>query len=855
MSTRKRGDEDFAREIRAHVEIETARLIEEGMPPDQARDAAHRAFGNITRVQERYYERSRLPWIDHLGQDLRCGMRNIRRYPVAALVAVISLAGGIGATTITLMVSDALFHKAPPLYVDPDAISRVQIGTPERPIMPIGNHVPAALYAVWRETLDLPMAATVPVRGVRDMRVDDRTESVAVRAVTPEFFGLLGIRAEAGQLIGPAAPQAGGPAAAVLSYGIWERVFDRRADAIGRPIWIDNQPYTIVGILPRAFWFSDWSSPVWTLLDPRAMPADEGVEMIVRRPAELSPALLDARLQAGLTEYARRLPSGQRELRVQVSGVEGTPIARQVAPVLPYLLGASVLLTLLIACANVAILMIAQWTAREHEIAIRASIGASRARIIRALLTESVLVASLGGLAGVGATLALRAVVLWRAGAAGGGDERFIEFAIDPVIFLQAALITVLTGIVAGLAPALYETRRLHANPLRTLATSDRVRQRWRHTLVVAEIVVTVALFVETAAMIDGYQRVRSGEMGFSTRPLLTAVVENPAGVAIGPTLDTIRRLPGIAGAAAATAAPYSGGAARERVASDAAGSNAFLVERATVSGDFFTTLGVAMRAGRTFSSQDSPAARIAIVSESLARRFFPEAGAVGQRLWIAGAPHDIIGVAADYAHNPMQAASAHPRVFLPLAADVKSLRRLSFIIRAATEPGPLVQTVRHRIPDSAPGTIVTSAYTFDQIRDIGSQEVLIGTAPLVPLIAIGTLLTTAGIYGVLAFAITRRSRELAVRMAVGATSGDVVRLVTAHTVRLIGFGAGLGIALTFALARVVRAAGGAGSIFDPALHVFVWPVLAVIVIGAVATWVPSRRALKINPAVLLRST
>src|SRR4029453_17643193 len=149
----------------------------------------------------------------------------------------------------------------------------------------------------------------------------------------------------------------------------------------------------------------------------------------------------------------------------------------------------------------------------------------------------------------------LRAVVLWRAGA-GSGDGRFIEFAIDPAIFVQAALMTVLSGMVAGVAPALYETRRLHTNPLRTLATSDRVRQRWRHTLLVAEIVVTVALFVETAALIDGYQRVRSGEMGFSTRPLLTAVVENPAGVAIGSTLDTIRPLPGVAGVAAATAPP-----------------------------------------------------------------------------------------------------------------------------------------------------------------------------------------------------------------------------------------------------------------------------------------------------------
>ena len=234
MSTQKRRDDDFSREIDEHLALETARLIEDGLPPDEARAAARRAFGNVTRARERFYERSRLLWLDRLRQDLRCAARNVRRYPVAALVAVISLGGGIGATTVTLMIRDVLFRKAPPLYVDPAAISRVQVGTPERPIMSSGSHVPAALYASWRDTLDLPMAAASFARGLRTLRIDDRTESVDVRPVTPEFFDLLGIHPAAGQL--PAPPRAGGPAPALLSYRVWERVFDARHDAIGRSI-------------------------------------------------------------------------------------------------------------------------------------------------------------------------------------------------------------------------------------------------------------------------------------------------------------------------------------------------------------------------------------------------------------------------------------------------------------------------------------------------------------------------------------------------------------------------------------------------------------------------------------------
>ena len=238
-------------------------MIEEGRfpirPAPPARSAPH----------ARGAHGARAALADHLRQDLRCAFRNIRRYPVAALVAVISLAGGIAATTVTLMIRDVLFHKAPPLYVEPSALSRVQIGSPEHPIMPIGSYVPAALYASWRETLDLPMAAAGLARGERELRVADRTEAVQVRRVTPEFFDVLGIRAEAGQVLAPATASAVGPAPAVLSYRVWERLFDARHDAIGRPIWIDNQPYTVVGVLPRAVWSSDFGSPVWTLLDPR----------------------------------------------------------------------------------------------------------------------------------------------------------------------------------------------------------------------------------------------------------------------------------------------------------------------------------------------------------------------------------------------------------------------------------------------------------------------------------------------------------------------------------------------------------------------------------------------------------
>jgi predicted permease len=854
MSTRRRPGDDFDREIAAHLEHEIARLIEHGVPPDEARAQAARAFGNITRARERYYERHRVLWLDHLRQDLRCAVRSLRRYPLAATVAVVSLAGGIGAATVTLLVRDVVFRNPPPLYVEPSQISRVQVGTPDRPIMPLGSPVPAAVFRRWRESIDLPLAAAAPAQ-LRDVRAGDRTIPTPVRAVTAGLFELLGVGAELGRLLPAASARAGASSPALLSYRAWDRLFDRRDDAIGRTIWVEREPYTVVGVLPRRFWFSEMNSPIWTALDVGAMPSAAGLEVVARRPAGMTEQALVARLSIDLAEYAASLPAAERQLRLKTSDIGGTPSGKQMAPILPYVLATAVLLTLLIACANVAILMIAQWTAREHEIAIRASIGASRGRIIRTLLTESVLVAALGGACGVGVTLLLRAWIVSRGG--GPGDDQFMDVSINPAIFLQAALITILTGVIAGVAPALYETRRLHANPLRTLATSDRVRQRWRHALVIGEITITLALFVVTAAMIDAYRRVRAGELGFATRPLATASIENPAGVAIGPTLGALGTVPGVASVAAATAMPFrrTGAGGTARVAADAAGANAVAADRAAITPAFFSTLGVAMREGRAFTESDTPASRVVILNETAARRVLGGAPAAGNRVWIGDASYDVVGVVADYAINPVQSYGSFPKVFVPLPVDSTNLRRLNVIIRAAADPGPLIQPLRRAAEAATAGTHFESGFTFDDLLTVGAREMLVATAPLFPLNAIGTLLSTMGIYGVLAFAMARRSREFAVRMALGAGPRDIVRLLGVHAIRLAATGTAVGAGITFGLSRLVRASGGAGSIYDPAPAAFILPVLAILALAAIAAWLPSRRALRINPSTLLRNS
>jgi predicted permease len=785
--------------------------------------------------------------IDHLRQDLLSAVRNVRKYPVACLVAVLSLAGGLGAMTATLTVRNVLFRNPPPLYHDPGQLSHLQVGSPQQPIRGgLGNAVPAALFRIWQDSVSGGQFAGATNRRTLDVRAGDQTVTRPVRAVTPELFAVLGVAPAIGR-VGTAGDAAAAPA--VLSYNVWQVLFGGRPDAIGAPLWIDNKPYTVVAAMPDRFWFVSMDSPIWTPVAAGTFHADEPLDVIVRRSDGVTPQALDAQLRRGLESYTNQLPAADRTRNLRISGIEGTPAGMSMALVLPYLIAVCVMLTLLIACANVAILMIAQWTGREHEIAIRASLGAGRGRLVRSLVAESLLIAGIGGVLGIATTFALIGVIRRNA----GPMVAMFDLSIDPAVLLQSALLTILTGVAAGVAPALYETRRLNTNPLNALRASDRVRQRWRHTLVVFEIAVTVALLVVATMGVDGYRRTGAADMGFPTQPFMQVTVQNLDGVAIQPVMDALSQLPGVASVAASTMVPTAANGTAARLATDAAGSDAIAAQRGLISPGFFETLGVPMRAGRSFTAADTPETRTAIVNETLATRLFGSRNAIGERAWIGSDAYEVIGVVADYAANPFQQREGQPRMFVPIAPPA-DLTRVTYLVRAATDPAPLVETARRAVPAAVTGHSVTSAFTFNQIITIGSQEMLVGFAPLFPLIAIGMLLTAAGIYGVLAFAITRRSKELAVRVAMGATGRDLVRLVGLQSLRLIMTGLVLGLGGMLGLRQLVRSGGGAGSSFDPHWPAFAIPMIIVIVIGAIATWMPSRRVVTIDPAIELRN-
>ena len=388
--------------------------------------------------------------------------------------------------------------------------------------------------------------------------------------MTANLFTVLGVAPEAGRLFSAEDESGAGSRPAILSYRLWEQWFDRRPDAIGQTVWIDSQAHTVIGVMPRRFWFSELGDPIWTLLDPGTVTADTDLLVIVRRPDRTSPDTLATTLQGSLAAYSRQLPVGEGPLKMRLSEIKGTPIGDGMSALLPYVLGTAVLLTLLIACANVAILMIAQWTRREAETAMRSALGASRWRLIRAMVAESVLLASCAGALGILATYALRGIMLRDAPVA----STFFDLSIHPGVLITSAAVTLTVGILAGLGPALVETRRLQLDPLRGIATSDRVRQRWSHALVVLEITFTLALLVVTTSMVGGYQRSQSANLGFNVAPLMAVPVESPSGISPAQIIDIVRQVPGVGAVSAATAMPLVGLGPRQPVSVDSTGAN-----------------------------------------------------------------------------------------------------------------------------------------------------------------------------------------------------------------------------------------------------------------------------------------
>ncbi len=862
---------DIDEEMRLHVEMETEANIERGMPPAEARRAALRSFGNLDRLRDVAYGVRGGGFLETFMQDVWYGARVLAKNKGFTAVAVLTLALGIGANTaIYSVVHQLLLRRLP--YTDPERIVLLWEVSPE------GRHqntVSPANFWSWREQ----------GRGFEGMAafVDQRLnltgdgsepEEIASQFATPELFRVLGVKPILGRDMAPEDAVPNAPRVVVLRHGFWRRRLGGDPGAVGKPITLNSIPFTVIGILPESFhWHlrqvSGTGKPaeVWVPFSPPTEePSSRGryLSVVARR----KPGVSLEQAQAELRTIASRLEADSPFNKGY--GAEVIPLREQlvgnVRRALLVLLGA-VGFVLLIACANVANLLLSRAAAREKEIALRTALGARRMRIVRQLLTESLLLAVLGCLLGlVLAWWGLRALV------AISPRDLFMLQGISlnlPVLAVTVA-ISLATGFIFGLAPALEATRLNLNDSLKeggkgTAGQGTRSR-RLRGALVIAEVALAIVLLTSAGLLVKSFVRLQHVDSGFRTDDVLTAVArlplrkyrEDPQVVAFfRQAEERLRALPGVRDVGIVNYLPFYGGLGS---------TTGFTVEgrpvppgeepgtdvRVTDAG-YFRTMGILLVRGRMFTDrEDTEERRVVLINEAMARQHFPGEDPIGKIISVAmfdePVPTEIVGIVRDVKYENL-ANAAQPTVYMPLPVLIYS--SMTFVLRTAGDPAEIAPAVRRAVREIDPDQPVSDVRTMNQVMAEWVGRDRFNTLLLAIFAGLATLLAAIGIFGVMSYSVTLRTREIGLRMALGARPGEVQKLILRQGLLLTSIGIGLGVAGALALTRLMSGLlFGVGST-DPATFAAI--VLLFALVAVIACYLPARRATRVNPLIALR--
>jgi putative ABC transport system permease protein len=870
MRKQMRGSTDFSAEIEAHIRIEADRYRAQGLTEEEALAKARRAFGNVTKSRERFYDSRRWLLWDALRQDLRLAARLLARTPGWTAVAVLTVALGIGATAAIFSIVNAVLLRPLPyphpkqLYAVADAkFGEAGIGL-------------AADYFVIRENIRGHSSSSIEEVGAYDSggvnwTGADRAERLVAGQVTASFFATLQPQPLYGRTFLPEEDQPGGDQVVVLSYSLWQRRFGGDASIVGRRIRIDRDAALVIGIMPASFDFPQGSDLWRPLALTEAQKMMRLVAMVARAKASASETEVQREFvpltQAVVNQYPERGFSAQG-VRFFTQPLQQT-LTGDLRPALLVFSGA-VGLMLLIVCFTVANLMLARATARGREIAVRVALGSPRRRIVSQLLTESLLVSLIGGAAGLGlAVLAVHSLNLTRKTALAG----LPEVSIDLSTAAFALVVTVLTGIAFGIAPSLGSLgfgvrgvlRGVLQSESRTASSGSGLR-RMRQILVVAQLGLSLTLLIGAGLLAKSFYGLRTRNPGYDAKNVLTARV-SLAGPAYRDRLrqhefaetllDRVSRLPGVEAASIGAIPPGIAGnygifAIEGRPAALGQGQSSWKID---VSLDYFRVLGVPLKEGRAFERMDSPdSPLVVVVNEAFARKFFDGESALGHR--VTSYTNDdwatIVGVVGDIHQGGLdqEAAPTAYRSFEQVA-DVSMTPRSNLLIRVSNDPAALIPTLDRVVAGIDRDQPVFDAKTLQRRLDdsLGSRRFDAALTGAFALIAM--FLASIGVYGVMSYLVALRTSEIGIRLALGAQPGQVVGLIVREGALLGLIGVALGVGGALGLGRYLATLLYGVGTHDPAT--FGVAVLALFGAVLAACYVPSRRAGRVDAAIALR--
>jgi len=796
---------------------------------------------------------------DEMFQDLRFGARMLLKQPGFTLIATVTLALGIGANTTIFSVVNAVLLRPLP-YEQPGQLVRLFADdsgrrTDQNGFSPAGITDFRDQLTVFEET------GMFDIGGSSNLTGGTQPERVNTAEASPGLFTALRAKPILGRTFLPNETEVAQSKVAVISEGLWNRRFGADPNFAGRSIQLDGESFTVVGVLPESFKFPEdvdlWVPFSFTAADWKNDRSHYYVEMVGR----LKPGVSFDQAKADLEMIVQRLrpsfPASRKNWGVTLIPMHEQVVGK-IRPTLLVLLGA-VGFVLLIACVNVANLLLTRAAARQKEMAIRVALGAGRMRIVRQLLTESLLLAAIGG--GAGTLLAVGAIKLFSVSTI-TGLPRADEVSVDGWVLLFTLIISLLTGVIFGLTPALQVA---NPNLNETLKEGGRhssgaARSRLRNLLVVSEIALSLVLLVGAGLLIKSFLRLQSVNAGFDPHNLLTMQFTLPGtqysgterqSAFVQQTLQRIETLPGVKSVAATINLPLIGTWGMGYGIEGRANTPIQPADNANVTPNYFRTMGIPLLKGRDFSDRDTGAAPpVIIISDAMARKHFTNENPLGQIVY-AGGRREIVGVVADVRPRGLEL-DVKPQIYLPYAQKPTIAPFVTLTIRTEQEPLSLAAAVKKEIGNLDKDLPVANVRTMEQIISTSLEQRRLTMSLLGVFAAIAVALAAVGIYGVMSYSVAQRAHEIGIRMALGACAGDVLRLVARQGLALALAGVAIGLGGASVATRTMENLLFKVSATDPLTFVSVPLLLAAV--AMLAALVPARRATKVDPLVALRS-